>query len=77
MTVRNVVKFSNVLQLRCQTEIREALEATARHDGTKPSDLVRRFILEGLRARGVDPLGIQRPNPNATPESSYGRGEAS
>jgi hypothetical protein len=50
------IRYDETLLLRCQSELKTALQEAARQNGTKPGEFVRQLIITGMRARGIDPL---------------------
>jgi hypothetical protein len=54
---RNTIpaRYTDHLKLRVQPVLREAIELAAAQNLTTPSEYVRRHVLEGLRADGIDP----------------------
>jgi hypothetical protein len=48
------VRYSDVLTIRCQSELNALVERGARARGTKPSEYARQRLLAGLRADGLD-----------------------
>ncbi|MEZ0061897.1 putative HicB family RNase H-like nuclease [Bradyrhizobium elkanii] len=54
------VRFSSRLQLRCEPEVTEQIDAAARKNGQKQSEYVRQAVLKALRADGIDPIAAGR-----------------
>lgn len=49
------VRYSDLLQVRCQPAMNDMVARAAKAKGTRPAEYVRQTLLAGLRADGFDP----------------------
>lgn len=52
------VRYSDSVTVRCQPEVRAAIDEAARQRGMKPSEYRRQALLTGLRLDGFDPATV-------------------
>jgi len=67
--MREAVRYSNVLTLRCQPEVVALIDEAARRRCSKPAEYVRQAVVAALRADGFDPaqIGAQPSNDSGRP----------
>lgn len=67
------VRYSDVLNVRCQPELNALVDQAARRRGSKPSEYVRQALQAALRADGLDPASLPARDAGALYDSVEGQ----
>ena len=74
--MREVVRYSNVLTLRCQPEVVALVDRAARARGSKPSEYVRQALRTALQLDGFGLAQADVAEPSGASEPSQSQREA-
>lgn len=58
--MRDAVRYSGTLTLRCQPEVSALIDQASRAKGQKPSEYVRQSVIAALQRDGADPALVAR-----------------